>query len=97
MCNDFHPRHAALIHCLESVAEFTERPLISLTCSHIGVDPEKVEGKLRLWMVKARRWGAILLIDEADVYLEERTAHDFDRNSLVASVFCRILRWGLLC
>ncbi|PQE20537.1 atpase aaa-type core protein [Rutstroemia sp. NJR-2017a BBW] len=77
---------------LLSVAEFTERPLISLTCSHIGVDPEKVEGKLRLWMVKARRWGAILLIDEADVYLEERTAHDFDRNSLFA-IFLNCLEY----
>src|SRR3954462_5893782 len=92
MCTDFYPRQTTLINCLESVAEFTERPLISLTCSDIGVDPEKVGNKLRLWMVKARRWGAILLIDEADVYLEERTAHDFERNSMVASVFYRVLR-----
>ncbi|KAM3086282.1 hypothetical protein ACMFMF_000235 [Clarireedia jacksonii] len=68
----------------ESVAEFTERPLISLSCSDIGVDPEKIGSKLRLWTVKARRWGAILLIDEADVYLQERTAHDFERNHMVA-------------
>ena len=67
------------------MAEFAERPLISLTCSDIGTDPDTVGSKLRGWMVKARRWGAILLIDEADVYLEERTAHDFERNSLVAS------------
>ncbi|KAA8570778.1 hypothetical protein EYC84_000172 [Monilinia fructicola] len=76
----------------ESVAEFAERPIISLTCSHIGTDPNTVELRLRGWMVKARRWGAILVIDEADVYLEERTTHDFQRNSLVA-IFLNCLEY----
>ncbi|KAE9375264.1 P-loop containing nucleoside triphosphate hydrolase protein [Stipitochalara longipes BDJ] len=71
----------------ESVAEFTERPLLSLSCSDIGTDPMSVEFNLNKWMKLARRWGAILLIDEADVYLEERTAQDFQRNSLVSSKF----------
>lgn len=68
----------------ESVAEFTERPLLSLSCSEIGTDAEAVEFRLIKWMKRARRWGAILLIDEADVYLEERTAQDFQRSSLVS-------------
>lgn len=71
----------------ESVAEFTEKPLLSLSCSDIGVLPKEVESNLLLWMKRARRWGAILLIDEADIYLEERTAHDFERNSLVSDMF----------
>ncbi len=32
----------------------------------------------------ASRWGCILLIDEADVFLEARQTENFDRNSLVA-------------
>lgn len=74
----------------ESVAEFTERPLLSLSCSDIGTDPDDVEPNLNRWMKRARRWGAILLIDEADVYLEERTAQDFQRNSLVSSKFSHL-------
>ncbi|KAH0563422.1 hypothetical protein GP486_002012 [Trichoglossum hirsutum] len=76
----------------ESIAEFTERPLLSLSCSDIGTSAETVDHNLKAWMKRARRWGAVLLIDEADVYLEERTAQDFERNSLV-SVFLRNLEY----
>lgn len=38
----------------------------------------------------AARWGAVVLIDEADVYLEERSMHDLSRNAMVA-VFLRQL------
>ncbi|KAF9771502.1 hypothetical protein IL306_010857 [Fusarium sp. DS 682] len=34
----------------------------------------------------ASRWGCILLIDEADVFLEARQTENFDRNSLVAGM-----------
>lgn len=44
----------------------------------------EVEINLENWMKLARRWGAILLIDEADVYLEERNTQGFERNSLVS-------------
>lgn len=45
----------------------------------------------------AKRWGAVLLLDEADVYLEQRTSHDLKRNCLVAA-FLRCLEYfqGLL-
>jgi hypothetical protein len=38
-------------------------------------------------MEKGRRWGAILLIDEADVYLEERTPQGLERNGLVSGKY----------
>ncbi|KAG8703778.1 hypothetical protein FRC09_003955 [Ceratobasidium sp. 395] len=37
-------------------------------------------------------WGAVVLIDEADVFLEARDSHDLARNSLV-SVFLRLLEY----
>ncbi|KAI8157954.1 ATPase family AAA domain-containing protein 3B, partial [Colletotrichum sp. SAR 10_86] len=37
-------------------------------------------------------WGCILLLDEADVFLAERTKEDFVRNGLVA-VFLRVLEY----
>lgn len=40
----------------------------------------------------AHKWGAIVLIDEADVYLAARSLHDIHRNSLV-SVFLRHLEY----
>lgn len=35
-------------------------------------------------------WDAVVLIDEADVFLEERSLHDLERNAMVA-VFLRQL------
>jgi hypothetical protein len=32
----------------------------------------------------ASDWDAIVLLDEADVYLEQRTTHDLQRNSIVS-------------
>ncbi|KAK5651408.1 hypothetical protein OQA88_12496 [Cercophora sp. LCS_1] len=40
----------------------------------------------------ANRWGCILLLDEADVFLAKRTPQDFKRNGLV-SVFLRVLEY----
>jgi SpoVK/Ycf46/Vps4 family AAA+-type ATPase len=39
-----------------------------------------------------KRWNCVLLLDEADVFLEERTLTDLQRNSLV-SVFLRTLEY----
>ena len=40
----------------------------------------------------ASHWNAILLLDESDVYLEQRSSHDMVRNGLV-SVFLRKLEY----
>jgi len=37
-------------------------------------------------------WNAVLLLDEADVFLEERSLHDLERNALV-SIFLRLLEY----
>ena len=38
------------------------------------------------------KWNAILLLDEADVFLEERSLHELERNKLV-SIFLRVLEY----
>merc|ERR1711939_1159242 len=40
----------------------------------------------------AHSWGAVLLLDEADVFLEKREVHDIHRNALV-SIFLRLLEY----
>lgn len=40
----------------------------------------------------ASTWNAVLLIDEADIFLEARSLHDLERNSLV-SIFLRVLEY----
>ncbi|KAK2776168.1 P-loop containing nucleoside triphosphate hydrolase (ATPase) [Colletotrichum kahawae] len=76
----------------ECIAEFTRRPLMILTTSDIGTEPAVIEDNLTRNFKKAMKWGAVLLIDEADVFMERRTTSDLTRNSLVAG-FLRALEY----
>ena len=61
---------------------------------HEGKD---VETELMFWFSLSERWRAILLLDEADIFLERRATRDIQRNGIV-SVFLRRLEYfsGLL-
>ncbi|KAI8315176.1 Lon protease [Colletotrichum sp. SAR11_240] len=63
-----------------------------LTTSDIGTEPNTVEENLTENFKKAMKWNAVLLIDEADVFMERRTTSDLTRNSLVAG-FLRALEF----
>ncbi|KAF6232588.1 hypothetical protein HO173_009256 [Letharia columbiana] len=49
-----------------------------------------MEANLSDWFDLAEIGGAVMLIDEADIYLETRTTSDLQRNSLV-SAFLRAM------
>ncbi|ATZ58271.1 CND8 [Botrytis cinerea B05.10] len=86
------PPGAGKTYTAECVAEFTSRPLLSLTCGDIGTDEFRVEESLSKWFKLAEIWGAVMLIDEADVYLERREVSELTRNGLV-SVFLRAMEY----
>ncbi|RAH69918.1 ATP-binding protein [Aspergillus aculeatinus CBS 121060] len=81
----------------ESIAEVMKAPLYILSAGDLGISAEKVESTLEEVLEIVPRWGAALLIDEADVFLEARTTSDLARNELV-SIFLRKLEYyeGLL-
>ncbi|KAK6839088.1 hypothetical protein PG987_004954 [Apiospora arundinis] len=83
---------AKLTRSEECIAEFTNRPLLSLNVGDIGTFEEKVEKRLSFWFGLAEKWGAVMLIDEADVYLERRSVSDLQRNGIV-SVFLRCMEY----
>lgn len=76
----------------ESVAEEMQVPLYHLAAGDLGLDPRHVESKLQGILDMCTRWNAILLLDEADVFLEERSLHELERNKLV-SIFLRVLEY----
>ncbi|KAI9706210.1 MAG: hypothetical protein M1820_004971 [Bogoriella megaspora] len=69
----------------ESVAEEVRQPLYRLTAGDLGTSPTRVESQLRQALERCARWNAVLLIDEADVFLECRAIDSLDRNELVSS------------
>lgn len=76
----------------ESVAELAKKPLYRITCGDMGTDPESVEKYLESALFIGTMWECVVLLDEADVFLEERTQTDLIRNALV-SVFLRVLEY----
>jgi hypothetical protein len=61
-----------------------------VTCGDVGTTPENVEKYLQTVLLIGSIWDCIVLLDEADVFLEERQPTDLNRNALV-SVFLRVL------
>ncbi|KAK3630139.1 hypothetical protein LTR56_017032 [Elasticomyces elasticus] len=76
----------------ESISELLRCPLYSVSAGELGTDSAKLEVKLNEILDIASTWGAVLLLDEADVFLERREAHDISRNALV-SIFLRMLEY----
>ncbi|GKZ29803.1 hypothetical protein AbraIFM66950_006553 [Aspergillus brasiliensis] len=75
----------------EAVAEVTQRPLYVVATGELGIDPDIVDNRLGMILDITRRWGCVLLIDEADVFLSAR-GKDLARDALV-SVFLRRLEY----
>lgn len=75
----------------EVFSETICKPLYVVQCSQLGTDEEALEKHLRMVLDRAARWRAILLIDEADVYVHER-GNDVQQNAIVG-VFLRVLEY----
>jgi hypothetical protein len=76
----------------ESVAEEMKVPLYMMSAGDLGLDPRRVETKLQDILEMCTRWNSVLLLDEADVFLEQRSLHELERNKLV-SIFLRVLEY----
>ncbi len=80
----------------EVYSEVVGRPLYRVHSGQLGIHSDAVEANLEKILKRAQRWGSVMLIDEADVYIRQR-GNDMDHNAVVAS-FLRTLEYfhGLL-
>jgi SpoVK/Ycf46/Vps4 family AAA+-type ATPase len=74
----------------EAIAELTERPLYRINCGDIGTTVENATRYLKSIFHVINNWECVVLLDDADVFLEPRSPSDIERNALV-SVFIRFL------
>ena len=56
-----------------------------VTAGELGSKVDDVEQALGKVLELAARWNAVLLLDEADVFMEQRSNHEIERNKLVSS------------
>jgi hypothetical protein len=80
----------------EVYSEIFQRPLYRVHSGQLGLNVTEMEKALKDTLTRAQRWGAVMLIDEADVYIKRRD-DDIAANAVVG-VFLRVLEYfnGLL-
>jgi AAA+ superfamily predicted ATPase len=75
----------------EVYAEVMKRPLYSIQSAQLGLSVEAIEANLNKALIRADRWNAVLLIDEADAYVHKR-GEDILQNCIVGT-FLRLLEY----
>ncbi len=80
----------------EVYSEVIQKPLYRVHSGQLGVSATDVEKHLNTVLTRAARWGAVMLIDEADVFIRQRG--DGIQHNAVVAAFLRTLEYfsGLL-
>ncbi|KAF2761967.1 P-loop containing nucleoside triphosphate hydrolase protein [Pseudovirgaria hyperparasitica] len=68
----------------ELVAEHCKRPLLKISTGELGAWGDQIADELKEKLEYASIWKAVVLIDEADVFLEQRKRGDARQNNMVA-------------
>lgn len=76
----------------ESIAERLKQPLYMVGVGELGTNVESLEENLRNILDVATSWKAVLLLDEADIFMEKRDDVNIERNAMVG-VFLRMLEY----
>ncbi|OAR02277.1 hypothetical protein LLEC1_05428 [Akanthomyces lecanii] len=76
----------------EAVADRTHRPLVYLQAEDLGTHAGELGTRLKRLLTMAAEWNAVVLLDEADVFMAERDPNNIHRNELV-SIFLRELEY----
>ncbi|KAA1252989.1 ATP-binding protein [Vibrio cholerae] len=77
----------------EVYAECVQKPLYSVHAGQLGIKPEEIESRLDKILDNAEKWKAILLLDEADVYIRRRD-NDMSHSAIVAAFLRKIERYN---
>ncbi|KAG7373027.1 phospholipid-translocating P-type ATPase, flippase [Nitzschia inconspicua] len=77
----------------EAVAEVLERPLFSVSMGTLGTTADELEKRLGEILKLSAKWDAIILLDEADSFLETRSStSSLERNAMV-SVMLKLVEY----
>lgn len=84
-----------LTHSSEVIAESLKKPVLAVSSGELGKDQMSIEANLKTFVSYATIWKAVVLIDEADVFLEARqsgSGNSLWTNGLVAGTFLPSVR-----
>lgn len=80
----------------EAISELLRKPLYIVTAGDLGITAKEVETTLGSVLDLCQQWDALVLIDEADIFLEARNSSEVLRNALVC-VMLRLLEYYSGC
>lgn len=63
------------------------------SCADLGTEPDIAEQRLHEALLRGVNWGAIVLLDDADLFIHRRDVHDMKRNALV-TIFLHHLEYS---
>ncbi|KAL7795153.1 P-loop containing nucleoside triphosphate hydrolase protein [Trichoderma ceciliae] len=72
------------------LGEHLRRPLVMISARELEPNTAKIDIMLRKLLATCSSWGAIVLIDEADMLLEKYDKTDRERNSMLAVILRRL-------
>lgn len=67
----------------QCLANYVGRPLLPLSAGRIGTTALEIQAGLTEAFQLANQWGCIVLMDDADVYVQQRSMADMQMNSVV--------------
>ena len=80
----------------EVYSEIIKRPLYRVHSGQLGLNVGELEQTLKDVLTRAQRWGAVVLIDEADVYPPARRQHGRQRGRRRVLTRSRIFQWAFV-
>jgi len=69
------------------------RPLYSISIGQLGTSPEALEEKLGDILDLCQRWDSLILLDEADIFLEKRSKEGSLERNAICSVMLRLVEY----
>ncbi len=69
----------------EAFSEGTKRILYRVQSDQLGMEADEIERSLKDIFIRAERWDAVLLLDEADIYVRKR-GYDINQNAIVGTI-----------
>lgn len=76
----------------EAIAELLRKPLYVVSIGELGTTPQELETNLQAILGICESWDSLILLDEADVFVEKRSRGEILRNSMVG-VILRLIEY----
>ena len=77
----------------EATAELLRRPLYALSMGTMGTTADELERRLSEILSLSAKWNAIILLDEADSFLETRSASSSLEKNAIVSVMLKLVEY----